>query len=103
MKNKEYTVKELAELSGKTTSAIYAIIKRIGRMPTLEEVKAIKNGRPNKYSVRRDAQSWTAKVSPEEQVEFDEILKSNHLTKTKFLRMAFKEYTKSIENGEGWE
>jgi hypothetical protein len=47
--------------------------------------------------------SWTAKVSPEEQAEFNELLKANNLGKTEFLRMVFKEYKKSIENGNSWD
>lgn len=48
METKKYTVKELAEATGKTPSAIYKMIEKLGRIPTLEEVKSVKNGRPPK-------------------------------------------------------
>lgn len=43
------TVKEMANKTGKSTVVIYRLIKRLGRMPTVEEVMNRKNGRPLKY------------------------------------------------------
>lgn len=42
------TVRELALLSGLSTQRIYVIKHELGRMPTLEELKNRKNGRPRK-------------------------------------------------------
>ena len=42
-------VKELAQLSGKSQTSIYDLCRKLGRLPTLEEVKAVKVGRPAKY------------------------------------------------------
>jgi hypothetical protein len=44
--------------------------------------------------------SWTAKVTPEELQEYDALLKENNLGKTQFLRMAFENYKKTIENNK---
>lgn len=43
-------VEELAKMSGKSKVAIYDLCKKLGRLPTLEEVKAVKVGRPPKYT-----------------------------------------------------
>lgn len=45
------TVKELAKECGCTTSWIYLLAKRLGRLPTVEEVneRKGKDGRPRKY------------------------------------------------------
>ena len=47
-KKKNWAV-DLAERSGKSKSAIYAHAKRLGRRPTLREVKNQRNGRPPKF------------------------------------------------------
>ncbi len=46
---KKLTVKELSERTGKCTAAIYNLCKKLGRMPTVEEVLNQKPGRPRKY------------------------------------------------------
>lgn len=47
---KSMTVAELARLSGKATATVYKYAKRLGRLPTLEELAAPpKMGRPRKY------------------------------------------------------
>lgn len=43
------TINELARISGKSKSTIYHQAKKLGRIPTLEEVLFIKKGRPQKY------------------------------------------------------
>jgi predicted DNA-binding transcriptional regulator AlpA len=44
------TVKELVELGGKSETTIYKLAKRLGRLPTIEEVKEERlPGRPKKY------------------------------------------------------
>lgn len=44
------TVKELSEASGISKTTIYKLVKRLGRMPTIDEVmKERPNGRPVKY------------------------------------------------------
>lgn len=45
------TVKELAEKANVTESRVYQIAKRLGRLPTVEEVESRKGkrGRPQKY------------------------------------------------------
>jgi hypothetical protein len=43
------TIKELAKESGKCEKSIYNLAKKLGRTPTLEEIKNIKIGRPKKY------------------------------------------------------
>lgn len=43
-------VEELAKMSGKSKVSVYALCKKLGRLPTLEEVKAVKVGRPPKYT-----------------------------------------------------
>ena len=40
------TVKELSEKSGKTPQTIYKRAQKLGRLPTLEELKITKIGRP---------------------------------------------------------
>jgi transposase len=50
MEDKTLTVKELAKRTGKAPTTIYSMIQRIGRMPTEQEVLAVKRGRPNKYT-----------------------------------------------------
>ena len=47
--NKTLTVKELVEITGKKKSTIYNLAKQLGRLPTVEEVNAVKIGRPKKY------------------------------------------------------
>ncbi len=43
------TVSELAKASGKTVSSVYYHAKALGRLPTLEELKAAKTGPKRKY------------------------------------------------------
>lgn len=43
------TIQEVAEQTGKTTATIYRLAKKLGRIPTVEEVKNVKMGRPSKY------------------------------------------------------
>lgn len=47
-------VERLARLSGKSRTVIYKLAKRFGRMPTLEEIKNRKNGRPRKYEFKEE-------------------------------------------------
>lgn len=48
--NKEnLSVKELAEKTGRSTQVIYRLIKKLGRVPTIEEINNRPNGRPRKY------------------------------------------------------
>jgi hypothetical protein len=44
----QYTPKQLAEISGKTVQTIYYYSKKLKRLPTLEEIKDAKVGRPRK-------------------------------------------------------
>lgn len=43
-------VEELARLTGKSRVVIYRLAKRLGRLPTIPEIKNRKNGRPKKYN-----------------------------------------------------
>lgn len=45
------TVKEIAEKTGLSRSWIYAVSKKLGRLPTIEEIETRKGniGRPKKY------------------------------------------------------
>lgn len=43
------TIKELASVSGKTQMSVYNLAKKLGRIPTLDEVVSVKRGRPKKY------------------------------------------------------
>lgn len=43
------TSKELAEITGKSRTVINRLCKRLGRLPTIEEVINRKKGRPAKY------------------------------------------------------
>ena len=43
------SVKELSEITGKSKQVIYRLIKRLGRVPSVEEILNRKNGRPRKY------------------------------------------------------
>ncbi len=49
MTEKKLTVKELSERTGKCQAAIYNLCKKLGRMPTIDEVLSQKRGRPPKY------------------------------------------------------
>lgn len=44
-----YSAKELAKITGRTTTIIYRLTKKLGRLPTVEEIVARKNGRPRKW------------------------------------------------------
>lgn len=41
--------KELARITGRSTTVIYNLAKKLGRLPTAKEVLQRKNGRPKKY------------------------------------------------------
>ena len=43
------SVKELSEMTGKSKQVIYRLIKRLGRVPSVEEILNRQNGRPRKY------------------------------------------------------
>lgn len=43
------TVEELAKATGKSKVTIYKVARRLGRLPTVEEVLNRKVGRPRKY------------------------------------------------------
>lgn len=43
------SVKELAQKTGRSTQAIYQLIKKLGRVPTIEEIQNRPVGRPRKY------------------------------------------------------
>ena len=43
------SVNELVKATGKSRATIYLMAKRLGRLPTKEEVLAVKMGRPKKY------------------------------------------------------
>lgn len=42
-------VEELAKKTNRSTAVIYRVAKRLGRLPTVEEVLNRKHGRPRKY------------------------------------------------------
>ena len=44
------SVKELARITGKGQTTIYNLCKKLGRLPTIEEVQEVKpKGRPRKW------------------------------------------------------
>lgn len=44
------SVKELAQKTGKSQTAIYRMCKKLGRLPTIEEILEVKKkGRPQKW------------------------------------------------------
>lgn len=45
----DLTIKELAEMSGKSKVSVYKLARKLGRKPTLEEVVSVKRGRISKY------------------------------------------------------
>ena len=47
--NHALSVKELAETTGKSERNVYRLAKKLGRLPTVEELKAVKRGAPKKY------------------------------------------------------
>ena len=49
MEEKKMTIAELAAASGKSKTAVYNLAKKLGRLPTLEEVQSVKRGAPVKY------------------------------------------------------
>ena len=53
------TVKELAEKADVTARRVYQLAKKLGRLPTVEEIKARKGkrGRPKKYEWEEDDES----------------------------------------------
>lgn len=50
------TVQQLAEKTKVTEARVYQIAKKLGRLPTLEEIESRKGkrGRPRKYEDRED-------------------------------------------------
>lgn len=50
------TAKELAEATNVTERRVYQIAKKLGRLPTVEEIESRKGkrGRPPKYITRED-------------------------------------------------
>lgn len=44
------TIAELAKKTNRSRTAVYRLAKRLGRLPTIEEVEGRKNGRPVKYT-----------------------------------------------------
>jgi hypothetical protein len=44
------TIDELVENTGKSKVTIYKVARRLGRIPTIEEVMNRKAGRPRKYN-----------------------------------------------------
>ena len=47
--NSPTSIKDLVAITGKSKSVIYALAKKLGRLPTIEEVINRPNGRPKKY------------------------------------------------------
>lgn len=45
------TAKEIAQAAGVSTATVYKRAKQLGRLPTVEEVKNSRNGRPEKYKM----------------------------------------------------
>ena len=43
------TVDELVEATGRSRVTIYKVARKLGRMPSVEEILNRKNGRPRKY------------------------------------------------------
>ena len=43
------TIDELVKITGRSRVTIYKVARRLGRIPTIEEVLNRKNGRPRKY------------------------------------------------------
>lgn len=56
-KEVKMTVQELAEKTNVTEARVYQIAKRLGRLPTVEEIESRKGkrGRPHKYCWCEDA------------------------------------------------
>lgn len=50
------TVKELAEETGVTEARVYQLAKKLGRLPTVDEIESRKGkrGRPKKYRSERN-------------------------------------------------
>lgn len=49
MKFKKGWAEDLAEKTGRTRASIYYIARKLGKKPTIREINAIKQGRPEKY------------------------------------------------------
>lgn len=45
----EFTAAELAEIGGKTVQSVYNLAHKLGRLPTPDELKAVRRGAPRKY------------------------------------------------------
>lgn len=41
---------ELAKTIGKNVRSVYRLAKKLGRLPTVAELKAVKRGAPKKYN-----------------------------------------------------
>ena len=48
-KNTPNSVQEFVKLTGRCKASIYNLAKKLGRLPTVEEVQAQHKGRPKKY------------------------------------------------------
>jgi predicted transcriptional regulator len=46
---KKYTVEDLARITNRSSAVIYRLAKKLGRLPTIEEIVNRKTGRPPKY------------------------------------------------------
>lgn len=49
MKEKKNWAQDLADKTGKTRAAIYYIARKLGRKPTIKDLREVKIGRPEKY------------------------------------------------------
>ena len=56
MKGEKMTVQELAEKANVTERRVYQLAKKLGRLPTVEEIESRKGkrGRPKKYKWEED-------------------------------------------------
>ena len=45
------TIKEIAEITGRSYTCIWRLAKKLGRLPTIKEVQNRKNGRPLKWKI----------------------------------------------------
>lgn len=45
----EFTAAELAEIGGKTVQSVYNLARKLDRLPTPDELKAVRRGAPRKY------------------------------------------------------
>lgn len=47
--DKKFSIAEIAKITGKSKVTVYKLARKLGRVPTIEEVLNRKNGRPTKY------------------------------------------------------